>query len=51
MPITDLSDEELKSLYKPQNEQSSGISSISDEELMKMYENKSQGQYYDLSDN
>lgn len=37
MPITDLSDEELKSLYKPQNEQSSGISSISDEELLNMY--------------
>lgn len=51
MPITDLSDEELKSLYKPQNEQSSDLSSISDEELMNMYENKSQGQYYDLSDN
>ncbi|MGN1153584.1 MAG: hypothetical protein ACI4S3_06110 [Candidatus Gastranaerophilaceae bacterium] len=38
MPITDLSDEELMNLYKPQNEQSSGISSISDEELMKMYQ-------------
>ena len=40
MSISNLSDEELMSLYKSQSEQPSDISSISDDELMKMYKPK-----------